>query len=95
MSIDDGAVENTLRPDYLGRTNSLQLGSDCGGRAAAVLMCLLQSSPGLGKRVDSAVSSVRDNGDGPPPRDSRAVEASSVFTARASGWDRPPRSSQS
>jgi hypothetical protein len=83
MSIDDGAAENTLRPVYLGRTNYLQLGSDRGGRAAAVLMSLLQSSSGLGKRIDSAVSYVRDNGDGPPPRDSRTVEASSMFTAMA------------
>jgi hypothetical protein len=95
MSIDDGAVENTLRPIYLGRTNYLQLGSDRGGRAAARLMSLRQLSPGLGKRVDSAVSSVKDNEDGPPPRDSRAVEASSVFTAMASGWDRPARNSPS
>ena len=36
MPIDDGVVENAPRPVAMGRTSHLHLGSDRGGRTAAV-----------------------------------------------------------
>jgi hypothetical protein len=43
LAIDNNAVENSLRPVAVGRKNWLHLGSDRGGRTAAVLMSLVQS----------------------------------------------------
>ena len=83
MPIDDSAVENALRPVAMGRTSRLHLGIDHGGRTAAVLMSLVQSSQGWGKESIPPCSPSGIMGDGPPPRDSRAVEASSVFAAMA------------
>jgi hypothetical protein len=42
------AVENALRSIAVGRKNWLHLGSDRGGRTAAVLMCLVQACKRLG-----------------------------------------------
>jgi transposase len=43
LAIDNNAVENALRPVAVGRKNWLHVGSDRGGRSAAVLMSLVQS----------------------------------------------------
>jgi transposase len=43
LAIDNNAAERALRPIAVGRKNWLHLGSDKGGRTAAVLMSLVQS----------------------------------------------------
>ncbi len=43
LAIDNNASENALRPIAVGRKNWLHLGSDGGGRTAAVLMSLIHS----------------------------------------------------
>ena len=48
MPIDDSAADNALRAVAVGRKNDLHLGSGRGGRTAAVLMSLVQSSRGPG-----------------------------------------------
>jgi transposase len=48
LSIDNNASERALRPIALGRKNWLHLGSDRGGRTAAILMSLVQSCRALG-----------------------------------------------
>jgi hypothetical protein len=48
LAIDNNAVESALRPAAGARKNWLQLGSDRGGRTAAVLMSLVQSCRRLG-----------------------------------------------
>jgi transposase len=48
VPIDDSAVENALRPAAVGRKSYLHLGSERGGRTAAVLMSLVQSGRRLG-----------------------------------------------
>jgi hypothetical protein len=48
MPIDKSAVENALRPLAVGRKYCLHLGSDRGGRMAAMLMSLVKSGGGLG-----------------------------------------------
>jgi len=47
LSIDNNAAERALRPVAVGRKNWLHLGSDKGGRTAAVLMSLVQSCRAL------------------------------------------------
>jgi transposase len=48
LSIDNNAAERALRPVAVGRKNWLHLGSDRGGRTAAVLMSLVQSCRSFG-----------------------------------------------
>jgi transposase len=48
LSIDNNAAERALRPIAVGRKNWLHLGSERGGRTAAVLMSLVQSCRSLG-----------------------------------------------
>jgi len=43
LAIDNNASENALRSIAIGRKNWLHLGSDAGGRTAAILMTVLQS----------------------------------------------------
>jgi transposase len=43
LSIDNNAAERAMRPIALGRKNWLQIGSDRGGRTAAVLLSVVQS----------------------------------------------------
>ena len=43
LAIDNNASENALRSIALGRKNWLHIGSDAGGRTAAILMTVLQS----------------------------------------------------
>ena len=43
LAIDNNAAERALRPIAVGRKNWLHLGSDKGGRTAAVLVSLVQS----------------------------------------------------
>ena len=50
MPIDDSVVENAPRPVAMGRTSDLHLGSDRGGRTAAVRY--LYSLTGTCKRHD-------------------------------------------
>jgi hypothetical protein len=47
LAIDNNAAERALRPIAVGRKNWLHLGSDKGGRTAAVLMSLVQSCQAL------------------------------------------------
>jgi transposase len=47
LSIDNNAAERAMRPIALGRKNWLQIGSDRGGRTAAVLLTLVQSCTAL------------------------------------------------
>jgi transposase len=47
LSIDNNAAERAMRPIALGRKNWLHLGSDKGGRTAAVLMSIVQSCQAL------------------------------------------------
>jgi transposase len=47
LSIDNNASERAMRPIALGRKNWLHLGSDRGGRTAAILMSLVQSCQSL------------------------------------------------
>jgi len=47
LAIDNNAAERALRPIAVGRKNWLHLGSDKGGRTAAVLMSLVQSSQAM------------------------------------------------
>jgi transposase len=48
LSIDNNAAERAMRPIAVGRKNWLHLGSDRGGRTAAVLMSLVQSCRSFG-----------------------------------------------
>ncbi len=48
LSIDNNASERAMRPIAVGRKNWLHLGSDKGGRTAAVLMSLVQTCRGFG-----------------------------------------------
>jgi transposase len=48
LSIDNNAAERAMRPVAVGRKNWLHLGSDRGGRTAAVLMSLVQSCRSFG-----------------------------------------------
>jgi transposase len=48
LAIDNNAVENAPRPVAVGRRKWLHLGSDKGGKSAAVLMSLVQSCRRLG-----------------------------------------------
>jgi transposase len=48
LSIDNNAAERAMRPIALGRKNWLHIGSDRGGRTAAVLMSLVQTCLALG-----------------------------------------------
>jgi transposase len=48
LSIDNNAAERAMRPIALGRKNWLHVGSDRGGRTAAVLMSLIQSCQSYG-----------------------------------------------
>jgi transposase len=48
LSIDNNAAERAMRPIALGRKNWLQIGSDRGGRTAAVLLSVVQSCMALG-----------------------------------------------
>jgi transposase len=43
LSIDNNATENAIRPIALGKKNWLHLGSDRGGKTAAILLSLIQS----------------------------------------------------
>jgi transposase len=47
LSIDNNAAERAMRPIALGRKNWLQIGSDRGGRTAAVLLSVVQSCTAL------------------------------------------------
>ena len=47
FSIDTNAAARAMRPIALGRKNWLHLGSDKGGRTAAVLMSIVQSCQAL------------------------------------------------
>jgi hypothetical protein len=47
LSIDSNAAERAMRPIAVGRKNWLHLGSDRGGRTAAILMSLVQSCQSL------------------------------------------------
>lgn len=48
LSIDNNAAERAMRPIAVGRKNWLHLGSDRGGKTAAVLLSLVQSCRALG-----------------------------------------------
>jgi transposase len=48
LSIDNNAVENGLRPVALGRKNWLNVGSDKGGKTAAILISLTATCKALG-----------------------------------------------
>ena len=48
LSIDNNASERAIRPIAVGRKNWLHLGSDAGGRTAAILLSVTQSAQGLG-----------------------------------------------
>jgi hypothetical protein len=60
LSIDNNALENTIRPIALGRRNWLHLGSDRGGRTAAVLMSLVQSCKRLANEPFACLRDVLD-----------------------------------
>ena len=60
LAIDNNAVENALRPVAVGRKNWLHLGSDRGGRTAAVLMSLVQSCRRLGNEPFAYLRDVLD-----------------------------------
>jgi transposase len=47
LAIDNNATERALRPIAVGRNNWLHLGSDAGGRTAAVLLSVVQSCHAL------------------------------------------------
>ena len=47
LSIDNNASERAVRPIAVGRKNWLHIGSDKGGRTAAVLMSMVQSCHAL------------------------------------------------
>lgn len=48
LSIDNNASERALRPLALGRKNWMHLGSDMGGRTAAILLSVTQSAKAFG-----------------------------------------------
>jgi transposase len=48
LSIDNNASERAIRPIAIGRKNWLHLGSDAGGRTAAILLSVTQSARELG-----------------------------------------------
>ena len=48
LSIDNNASERAMRPIAVGRKNWLHLGSDAGGRTAAILLSVTQSAQGSG-----------------------------------------------
>ena len=58
--IDNGAAERGLRPVAVGRNNWLFLGSDRGGRTAAILMSLCASCKRVGADVLAYLRDVLD-----------------------------------
>ena len=60
LEIDNGASERALRPVAVGRNNWLFLGSDRGGRTAAILMSLCATCKHLGVDVLAYLTDVLD-----------------------------------
>lgn len=60
LSIDNNATENAIRPIAVGKKNWLHLGSDRGGRTAAILLSLIQSCKLLGNEPFAYLRDVLD-----------------------------------
>lgn len=60
LSIDNNASERAIRPLALGRKNWMHLGSDAGGRTAAILLSVTQSAKAVGVEPWSYARDVLD-----------------------------------
>jgi transposase len=60
LSIDNNASERAIRPIAVGRKNWLHLGSDAGGRTAAILLSVTQSARAFGLEPWSYLRDVLD-----------------------------------